>query len=166
MAGSTEEAKLGFDARPVYTLWQERCRHGDLFVVQAEGGELSDQILRGGVNFLMKAMPHCTGFVTLYDLTAGLTGFVKCAPAWMEFALQLRASSPGKQKAVIIVSPREAERSWTRWFAKTIPREGVYIHTVATLEEAWAVLEAPTLEETETEDGGSVADWVDLMPSM
>ena len=84
----------------------------------------------------------------------------------MEFALQLRASSPGKQKAVIIVSPREAERSWTRWFAKTIPREGVYIHTVATLEEAWAVLEAPTLEETETEDGGSVADWVDLMPSM
>lgn len=170
---ASDEATLCFDSRPVYTLWSQPCRHGDLFVVQAEGGSLTEAALAGGVDFLMGAMPASAGFVTLYDLTAGMSGFVRCAPALMQFALRLRARCPGKQKAVIVVSPRDTERAWARWFIRAIPRGGVHAHVVATSGAAWELLGGPSLAEADAgeasevgaEDASVSQGWVGLLPS-
>ena len=163
-----DEATLCFDSRPVYTLWRQTCRHGDLFIVQSEGGELTASTMAGGSAYLLNAMSTSSSFVTMYDLTSGLTGFVQCAPALLELATKLRSSASGKQKAVLIISSSEAVRSWTRWFVRIIPREGVSAHILTTVEEAWQLLEQENFlgqPEAVVQEAEELQEWVDLMSS-
>jgi|APCry1669189034_1035192.scaffolds.fasta_scaffold03122_11 hypothetical protein len=145
---------LLLDARPAYSLWQQRCQHGELFTVQAEGGHLTDEVLADGFGRLLTAMPAAAEFVTLYDLTAGLTGFVSCGPALLRSAMEMRAACAGKQRAVIIVSPLEDIRAWAHCLLDMIPRDGIEAYVVCTLERAWDILDQPTLPSAAAEASG------------
>lgn len=167
MSESAGEALLGLDCRPIFTVWQQHCDHGDLFIVQAEGGDLTSTSLATGADYLQRVLPQSAGFVLMYDLSAGMNGFIQHGASLLEFVLRIRVACPGKQRAVIIASSNETQRAWVRWFVNTIQRDAIPVFVVATVEEAWAILDAPDLNVVTASgmDGGdSLQGWEELLP--
>lgn len=121
------------------TLWGLEIEDIPVYYFRMEGGELSVSDRDKLLTFYSDVIAKNDRFVTLYDLTNGMSNFSSHIVPFANFCNTMRPITQGRLKFSITVCPNALYRSFLSVILRMAPTHAPF-YVVATLEEAWNVL--------------------------
>lgn len=146
-------AELVGDFRPAATIWRRLTGDVEIYIIQAEGGELTKSDVEVSATYLLERFMKSSHFATLYDLTDGIKGVFSNAAALISFAADVRKTCAGKQVCSVIVCPNQMFRDWVRWILDSLPK-GIPTYIVKDVDTAWEILSRGSFQDVINDEFG------------